>query len=146
VEADRSRRLLAVASLGIGFVVLTLLALRPPTELAFPACPLHWVTGLHCPGCGSLRAVHFLLQGEWQTAMQYNLLAVVLFPLVSVLLLAEFLNAFGRRLLARVQLPSTAVWILLVVILLFGVTRNLPLHPFNQFAPAAAAEIDSSLP
>ena len=30
----------------------------------YPECPFHWITGLYCPGCGTLRAVHALTHGD----------------------------------------------------------------------------------
>ena len=144
MEADHSRRFLAAATLGLGLVIVSLLAMRPPSELAFPSCPLHWATGLHCPGCGSLRAAHFLLQGEWQAALQHNLLAVLMIPVVAWLLLGEAVTAFGRRFPFRTHLSGRSTWLLLVLILLFGVTRNLPAQPFSLLAPppAAAQQLD----
>lgn len=139
MPADNGRRFLAAATLVVGLVLLSLLAIRPPAELAVPVCPLHWATGLHCPGCGSLRAVHFLLQGDWQSALRHNLLAVVMMPLVVVLLMAEMVAAFGRRFPVRIHLSGYATWMLLAVILLFAIMRNLPAQPFSALAPPPAA-------
>jgi hypothetical protein len=145
MKTDGSRKFLAAATLGIGLVVISLLAVRPPSALVFPSCPLHWATGFHCPGCGSLRATHFLLQGDWQAALQHNLLAVLMIPVLVWLLLGETVTAFGRRFPMRAQLSGNATWFLLAVILLFGVMRNLPAQPFASLAPppAAAQQPDS---
>lgn len=146
MQADNGRKFLAAATLVLGLVFLSLLAIRTPGELAIPDCPLHWATGLHCPGCGSLRAAHFLLHGDWHSALRHNPLAVVMMPLVAVLLLAEMVAAFGRRFPLRTRLPGSAIWIILAVILLFGVMRNLPLQPFTALVPppAAAVRLDST--
>ncbi|HET8970459.1 MAG TPA: DUF2752 domain-containing protein, partial [Candidatus Nanopelagicales bacterium] len=51
----------------------------------FPACPLRATTGLDCPACGGLRAVHALCHGELGTALDQNLLVtVVLLPLAVI--------------------------------------------------------------
>ncbi len=92
----------------------------------YPLCPLLAVTGLYCPGCGSLRAVHDLLHADVAGAVARNPLAVLAVPM---LILAWV--TWGRRLAGRPaphpsNLPPSAVWLLLVVVLAFGVLRNLP--------------------
>lgn len=37
-------------------------------------CPLKWLTGWSCPGCGSQRALMALTRGDWQEALTVNLL------------------------------------------------------------------------
>jgi hypothetical protein len=54
-----------------------LLELDPATTWWFPSCPFRAVTGLLCPFCGSLRALHALLHGAPQLAFALN-------PLVTV--------------------------------------------------------------
>jgi hypothetical protein len=139
VTVDASRRLLAAVTLALGAVLVLLLSFRHPGELALPTCPLHWATGLHCPGCGSLRALHFLLQGEWLLALRYNLLAIILLPLIAWLWVAEVTQAFGRRFPLRSSLSARASWLLLAAILLFGVARNLPARPFSTLSPPPTA-------
>ena len=56
----------AIRVIGLAiFVGIALLAwLDPTTSGVFPPCPIHAITGLHCPGCGSLRPTHQLLNGN----------------------------------------------------------------------------------
>ena len=42
----------------------------------YPLCFFHRATGLLCPGCGSLRALHQLLHGNLATAFHFNALLV----------------------------------------------------------------------
>ena len=63
-----------------------LVALRvfdPATSGMFPPCPLRFLTGWYCPGCGSLRALHQLLQGNFRNAITLNPLLVLSFPFLA---------------------------------------------------------------
>jgi len=51
---------------------MVIFAFDPATTWWFPSCPLHALTGLLCPLCGSLRAVHALLAGAPVAAFFLN--------------------------------------------------------------------------
>ena len=73
----------------------------PATSGIFPPCPFHYLTGLYCPGCGSLRAIHHLLHGNLQAAWAMNPLAVLLLPFVGYGLAAEaFVQIWDKGLAA----------------------------------------------
>ena len=109
----------------------------PATSGMFPPCPFHYLTGLYCPGCGSLRAMHQLLHGNLEAAWAMNPLTVVLLPFVGYGLAAEaLLQIRGRRLTGWI-LPGFWIQVLCGVIVVFGVVRNLPIYPFNLLAPGA---------
>jgi hypothetical protein len=98
-----------------------------------PPCPSRWLTGLFCPGCGTTRALHALLHGDLPGALAMNPLMVVSLPPVAVLL-AQALQLLPPSLepLAR-QLGNARIWA--VVVIGYGVLRNLPWPPFSWLAP-----------
>ncbi|HVV70051.1 MAG TPA: DUF2752 domain-containing protein, partial [Verrucomicrobiae bacterium] len=90
-------------------------------------CIFHQTTGLLCPGCGSLRALHQLLHGNWVAAFHYNALLVGCLPLALLLTAACAVRRFrGRPVLNSPH--SLWPWVLafLIVGLAFGVWRNIP--------------------
>lgn len=105
---------------------------RPPAWA--PPCPFHFVTGLHCPGCGSTRAVLALLHGEWVRALQLNALLVLTLPALAWWTVWSFWRGV-RHGLPPVDTPRPAATIVLAVVLLFFVLRNLPWWPFCLLAP-----------
>jgi hypothetical protein len=126
--------------IGILLAAISLVLLRifdPTTSGIFPPCPLHYLTGLYCPGCGSLRAIHALLHGNLHDAWAMNPLTVVLLPFLAYGLASEALLAWRGRGLPQPMLSAAGIRTLCAVIVLFGVVRNLPLHPFNLLAPGA---------
>ncbi len=123
----------------LGSTGLLLLRLfDPATSGIFPPCPFHALTGLYCPGCGSLRAIHQLLRGNLGTAWAMNPLTVILMPFLLYGLASEGLRVLRGRGLPQIFLPAIWIQALCAVIILFGIARNVPIHPFNLLAPGAS--------
>ena len=86
-------------------------AFDPATTWWFPSCPFHALTGWLCPLCGSLRAVHALLQGSPAAALTLNPLTV---------------TGLGAWLAARERTTSFVFSARGVTVLVaFGLLRNL---------------------
>jgi len=108
----------------------------PATSAIFPPCPVRYLTGWYCPGCGSLRAIHRLLHGDLRAAWAMNPLTVVLLPFLTYGLVSQALSVARGRGLAPF-IPAAWIWILCAAILMFGIARNIPVHPFDLLAPGA---------
>lgn len=97
----------------------------PATGL-FPKCPFRQITGLQCPGCGSQRAVHHLLNAEIKQAFTLNPLLVLSIPYLIAGLFFEVLPLSERGLKARKFLFGTkAITVILLIVIGFAVWRNL---------------------
>jgi hypothetical protein len=128
MKAHRHHLIYAAVVAGLCLAVF-LLYFFPPTETRFyPRCIFHAVTGLECPGCGSLRAAHSVLHGDFAMAFRLNPLLFVLLPLAG-------LTWVVYRPAGLSAIPAKWIWALLGVIITFGVLRNLPLAPFSYFNP-----------
>jgi Protein of unknown function (DUF2752) len=107
-----------------------------PTKAGFfPVCPLYSVTGLACPGCGLTRGFHALFHGDVLTALDYN----ALLPIFGLVLAYAFIQLVyyawrGRALPVKLNHPKV-YWVALTLLLVFGVTRNLPWWPFSVLFP-----------
>lgn len=98
----------------------------------YPQCVFHQVTGLDCPGCGSLRAMHALLHGNVAAALRFNAFLVLSLPMFA------WLGAiFLRRKNAGAGFPIKPIWLwlYLAAFALFGILRDLPVPAFAFFAP-----------
>jgi len=115
---------------------------NPAGSGIYPICPFHALTGLHCPGCGTGRAMHQLLHGNLGAAMRLNPLAVIMLPPLVYGMLSIGLQTVGRKPLPSVFIPVFWIWMLLAVILLFWVLRNVPYYPFSLLAPHEAQAVD----
>jgi hypothetical protein len=139
-EAPKNRIFLAVAgAAGIGILLLRIF--DPATSGVFPPCPVLYLTGWYCPGCGSLRAIHELLHGNLWAAWAMNPLTVILMPFLIYGLLSSMLHEIRGRGLPQPFIPAMWIRALCVMIILFGIARNLPLHPFSWLAPGALLHI-----
>ncbi|HLS40177.1 MAG TPA: DUF2752 domain-containing protein [Ornithinicoccus sp.] len=95
---------------------------------SYGLCPLRAVTGLVCPGCGGLRAVHAMTHGDWATAWGLNPAVVAGLPLAVSAWLLWLLLAWHGRAVAAGPGPRRPLvpWLGLAVVLLYGVLRNVP--------------------
>ena len=102
-----------------------------PSRTHVPLCPLHALTGLWCPLCGGLRAVHALSRGNIQSALHDNAMLVLALPLI-VALWAQW-AARMRTGSARRRWPRGATLAVITALAAFTVLRNLAigtaLHP-----------------
>ena len=115
---------------------LALLYVRNPEEQGlYPVCPFYFLTGLHCPGCGTLRALHQLLNGNVLAALGYNPFSMLALPFIGYAFLSALLvTTWGKRLPSPFIQPAL-IWALLVAILAFWALRNVPVFPFAVQAP-----------
>jgi hypothetical protein len=96
----------------------------------YPVCAFHKLTGLWCPGCGSLRAMHQLLHGRLVDAFRFNPLLIAMLPVLAGRGCWCWLRtARGER--VDYSFWSRWWWTLLVVAVVFTVWRNIPGSTFN---------------
>ena len=106
--------------------VVGLIAAVDPNEPGhYPACPFLRLTGLHCPGCGSLRGIHALAHGDVLDAVGLNVLMVATVPVLAFLWLRWMRRC--RTGAPRPQpVPAFVLWSFAALVVAFAVVRNLP--------------------
>jgi hypothetical protein len=111
----------SLAFLG-GAGIWLLFRFDPAAHGFYPVCFLHQTTGLQCPGCGSLRAMHQLLHGHLAAAWSFNPLLVSTLPLAAVLAVRfAVLKSKGQD---AWNIPPAWLWSILVIGIAFGIARN----------------------
>lgn len=130
-----SPRRVAGATLVAAFAAATAIhVLGPQPPAWYPPCLIHHFTGLHCPGCGSGRALHALAQGDVITALDQNPFSTAFVPLLGIWLALLVWRGL-RDNLPPLAAPAGAARVMLVVTILFTIARNLPWWPFTVLAP-----------
>jgi hypothetical protein len=135
--ADSQRRPVRrfVLSSALLLACAALLYFFNPAQFGFyPTCTFYKTTGLLCPGCGTLRAMHQLLHGHIPAAFRFNALFVSLLPFVILgCIRVARERAANRPALAWIR-PAW-LWLGLVVLLLFAILRNFPGASHYWLAP-----------
>jgi hypothetical protein len=108
----------------------------PSEATSFPVCPFYAMTGLYCPGCGTLRCFHALLHADLRSAIDFNLMTVLFVPMLVAAWLSVGVAGIGGRHPPHVRsAPRWAGWAIGVAFGLFWVLRNVPGEPFSWLAP-----------
>ena len=113
---------------------LVLFCFDPRQYHFYPVCFFHQTTGLLCPGCGALRALHQLLHGHLAAAFRFNPVLVVSLPSWPG-------SARGMRWQKARNQPASLglrpvwLWLILAAVLVVSVLRNLPGAPFALLRP-----------
>mgnify|MGYP004507007303 FL=1 len=111
----------AFLCLFIGFYVYA--NFDPLKSQWFPRCLFLTLTGLKCPGCGSQRVFHSLLNGDVRQALGYNALLVILLPYIILLIFSALFKNRCERLYSALSSPAL-VYVLIIVTVLWWILRN----------------------
>lgn len=105
---------------GLGITYLSLVPLR-----YIPECPIHYLFGIYCPGCGVTRALKALINGNIKNALHDNALFVFSPIMIGVsILMDKNVNQKSKK--------NAYITFVAIVVFVFTLMRNLN-HSF--FAP-----------
>lgn len=107
-----------------GICLLALYAFVDPAAHFFPRCPFLMVTGWQCPGCGSQRAIHALLTGDFSAAWHFNAMLLIMLPVIALMLLSEAFRDRWPR-MNRVLTSTPAVALIVAALVVWMIARNL---------------------
>jgi hypothetical protein len=119
-----------------GVTLAVVVHVADPSAGGYPVCPFYAITGLYCPGCGTLRCLHALLHADVRSAIGYNALTVLLLPLLLAAWVSVGIAALGGR--PPPRLTSLPRWVgpaIVVGTVVFWTLRNVPVAPFAWLAP-----------
>lgn len=105
---------------------LWLKVLVPYTFLEPIPCPFEALTGYDCPGCGLQSSVSNLFALRWKYVLMANLLSPLLLPLFYVAVISWSAERLFGIMVWRFHPPGWAVVVGVVIVLVYGVLRNIP--------------------
>lgn len=136
------RRVFAALVLLAVFAAATALALKNPVMiLGGGGCPTMRIAGVYCPGCGSLRASHYMLTGKVQNAWRHNpLMIAVGVPCAAWLAVSYSITLItGRSSRLVTSPPAWLLWSAAGLLVGWGVLRNIPIHALDWTRPPEPA-------
>jgi len=123
------KRILLWSFILIFFSVLLILygTLNPEENPYFPKCPFLLITGYKCPGCGSQRAIHCLLNFDIVSAFRENALMMISIPYILGGIFFDTIKVPGKKTLKwrKILYGRNAIILILVIIFAFWILRNL---------------------
>jgi len=132
--AGKRRAWMAAWLLAVGLGLAVVHGYAPDTHGFYPRCEMFAWSGLHCPGCGSLRAIHHLTHGRWLAALGANAMLVAGLAGGMVWGIARWWRGRAFEWESSLGRPGV-VWLAVIALLSFTVLRNLPWVPFLWLAP-----------
>jgi len=125
MKTGLNRTTLAVAAAAIAFACFCWYYTTHDPDLGFSfKCTFRLLTGYDCPGCGSQRAFHALLNGDFASAWTFNPMVFFAVPAAVYYLVVEG----GRYRWPRLYAASVNPYIVsafFVAIIAFWIGRNL---------------------
>ena len=113
--------LILISFLIIYFILSELLDVGIP-------CLFYEITGYYCPGCGITRLLFSFLKLDFYQAFRYNPLIFILIIITVIYWLVKFI--LKKFMNISIEIPNYVYYILLVIVIIFGILRNIPMFDF----------------
>lgn len=114
---------IAITGTILGVLFIGYYFLSKYTSFYIP-CLFHWLTGYYCPGCGVTRMFFAILKLNFYQAFRFNPLVFILLCLFIMYMLIKVIFKINY------VIPKRVYYVLIGIIILFGILRNIPLFSF----------------
>ncbi|MEU4510331.1 DUF2752 domain-containing protein [Nonomuraea wenchangensis] len=115
---------------GTGAVFALVGAVDPNEPGHYPTCPFLALTGLYCPGCGTLRSIHALAHLDPVAALGLNPLMVAMIPFLLFWWGRWVVRALQGRPRRTTLAHPAWLWAFLAIVVVYWIVRNLPFGAF----------------
>lgn len=112
----------------ISFLIIAVIIIfryNPEEYSWFPKCLFYQLTGLQCPACGSQRAVHAALHGNFVQALKYNPFMIVSIPYAVGIVFATTIETPFFTKMRTILLRETSVYVYVVLFVFWWILRNI---------------------
>lgn len=112
---------------GIFTLIIVYKVYNPIENIYFPKCAFKEFTGYKCPGCGSQRAIHYLLNFDIGNAINENILLVLSIPYLLLGFFFDLIKNPNDKILKwrKILFGTVAIYIILLIIVSFWILRNI---------------------
>jgi len=92
----------------------------------FPKCPFYVITGYKCPGCGSQRAIHQLLNFHFAEAFKANPLLVIAIPYILLGFAFDYTSLRDKYPAVKKRLFGVpAILLVILIVIAYWIIRNI---------------------
>lgn len=96
---------------------------NPAHSGLFPKCPFYMITGYKCPGCGSQRAIHYLINLDIGKAFAYNAFLICSIPIIIILFFCQtYQNRYKN--IYNILFGKYSIMIISFAIIAWWIVRN----------------------
>ena len=125
LEKQTSAKKNLIAVLFSGVSLFAVLYLFPIGEYHyFPPCPWYKLTETYCPGCGTIRGIQSVINGNIFGLLINNPLAVLALPFLGLSFLSLISQSFAAYKPPHLFLSKKEIWFILLIILIYWGLRN----------------------
>ena len=89
-------------------------------------CPIYTIFHVYCPGCGVTRMLGALFKGNFYQAFRYNPLVFILLVIYIIYFILKYIFK------VNIKIPNKVYYGLIVVLIVYGIIRNLPMFSYLQ--------------
>lgn len=112
---------------GAGAAAVAVVHFRDPhIEGSYGMCPVYLMFGVYCPGCGGMRAVHNLTDGQLLDSLHSNLLALPLLVAFTLWVGDWVIRAWRGESMRLPGIGSITMWASFAFLAGYTVLRNTP--------------------
>ncbi len=114
--------------LSISFLIIAVLIVfryNPEEYSWFPKCMFYQLTGLQCPACGSQRAVHAFLHGNFTQAFLYNPFMIISIPYAVGVVFATLIETPFFTKIKTILLHEVSVYTYVALFVFWWILRNI---------------------
>ena len=116
------------------FILLFFLPAVNGNEDIYPLCISCDKLGIYCPACGTGRALSCLAHGNLGEAFKLNQLLIIFLPFAFYWYICNILECFNLQ-PKRLKLNRKIILVIIIVVITYGILRNIPIYPFKFLAP-----------
>lgn len=94
-------------------------------------CIFKEITGFYCPGCGTTRLLKSLFKLEIKQAFMYNPIVFILMPFIGIYFIDRIrISLFNKISFIPLKINKVFWNIALLITIIFGILRNIPMFDF----------------
>lgn len=105
--------------------VIIIFRYNPEEQYWFPKCMFYQLTGLQCPACGSQRAIHAFLHGNFAQAFKYNPFMIISIPYAVGIVFATTIETPFFTKMKTIFLHEVSVYTYVVLFVFWWILRNI---------------------